>query len=417
MSDQPSPSPATWGILLLAAVLGAWLRWIYVDGTPVDLRAHDVQGHLDYLSFLLEYGHMPSHSQGFQGYQPPLYYVLAVLSTGQEAGEVLDTAALQQLSMWISWITLGLGLWIGRMLFGGTELALFCAALATFPGLIYSASRVSNDGLVQLLMFAALWLLIRWRQTAQDRWWLGCAAVIGLSVLTKSSGLLLLPVAAALLWLGPSGRRLKLGATAGGIIAAISGWLIAVRLWVDQTPSIVPNTSALPPELHLDTSLLDLVGFNPVRLLQHPFGNRLEWLQQEQGLWEYYFRSAFFGEFFVPPSLTHEGWLILLLGLLLLPVLGLGIYRSLYSEPDRLAHLWVPLLVLLNIHGLYRVLAPFTPSQDFRYTSLVLLPAVALALHGARGLPKALRWTVWTVMAALTGTCAHFVLVLLSGGA
>jgi len=68
--------------------------------------------------------------------------------------------------------------------------------------------------------------------------------------------------------------------------------------------------------------------------------------------------------------------------------------------------------VLLNIHGIYRVVAPFTPSQDFRYTSLALLPAVALALHGAQRMPRWLRWIVWGVMGVLVCLCADFLVAL-----
>jgi hypothetical protein len=64
--------------------------------------------------------------------------------------------------------------------------------------------------------------------------------------------------------------------------------------------------------------------------------------------------------------------------------------------------------MLLSIHGIYRVFAPFVPSQDFRYTSLVLLPAGALALQAADALPRWLRWLAWVAMAVLSGVCAVF---------
>ena len=415
MADAPISRTWCWVIVGISALLGTALRWAYVDGTPPALRAHDLQGHLDYIAFVLEHGRMPSHAQGFQGYQPPLYYFIAA-PLGAVAQGPLNTAPIQQLSWWISVSTLGVGLWVGWLLFRThlARLLLFSLTVATFPGIVYGASRISNDGLVQLWLFLGFGMLIQWWHTERTRWWYLAAIATGLAIITKSSGLLLVPIGAGLLWIRRPPQSFKLLAGATAIIGAISGWLMAIRLWVDHTPSVVPNTTYLPPELHLDTSLTDLVWFNPVRLLQYPFGNRLEWLQQSQGLWEYYFRSAFFGEFPVNEALRTEGWLILLLALTLLPVLALGLWRAIRHNSIELAPLWLTVCILVSVHGAYRVMAPFTPSQDFRYTSLVLLPAVALALHGSAHLPRWLQWMIWATMGTLCALSGHFILGLLS---
>jgi 4-amino-4-deoxy-L-arabinose transferase-like glycosyltransferase len=276
---------------------------------------------------------------------------------------------------------------------------------------------VGNDGLVQLLIFLGFAGLLCWWQTGRARWWFFAAAATGLGVLTKSNALVLLPIALGLLWIRPGldkAARIRLLAWGGGTVAAISGWLIGIRLWLEQTPSVVPNTIYLPATLRLATSPSDLLWFNPVRVLEHPFGNHLGWLQQEQGLWEFYFRSAFFGEFPFDPGLRWTGWLILLLAMGLLPLIGLGLWRAIRSAPVEHAYLWMPVLMLLSIHGIYRVFAPFVPSQDFRYTSLVLLPAGALALQAADALPRWLRWLAWVAMAVLSGVCAVFLTRLVS---
>ncbi len=418
MVNKPRTQHWTWIVLLGALLLGASIRWVYVDGTPASIRAHDFQGHIDYLGFVLEHGRMPSHAQGFQGYQPPLYYFLAapLAATGEEGG-ALDVEVLQQISLGLSLLTLGFGLWMGSLLFKRQRisLALFSLVVASFPGLVYGASQVTNDGLVQLLLFGALAWLIRWWQTGELRWWILAAVATGLGVLTKSNALLMLPIAVGLLWMKPGlarSARLRLLGWGAGIVGALSGWLVAVRLMVDRTASIVPNTSYLPPELHLSTSPWDLIGFNPVRLLQHPFGNRLESLQQAQGFWEFYFRSAFFGEFPIDPGLQRLGWVILFLALLLLPVLALGLWQALRHRRADTAHIWVPFFALLGTHWVYRILAPFTPSQDFRYTSLVLIPAAWLVLDGASRLPRPLKWLSWGMGLGLTGLCGVFLLEL-----
>ena len=418
MVDRPVGARWTLVLLTVAVLLGTFIRWSYVDNTPPALRSHDFQGHVDYIAFVLEHARIPSQSQGFQGYQPPLYYFLAApLAAPATEGGTLNIGALQQLSLGISVLTLGAALWCGWLLFSGrrAELSVYALVMATFPGLVYSASRVSNDGLVQLMLFGALGLLIRWWQTRKDRWWMLCAGLTGLGVLTKSSGLLMVPIALGCLWMRPDltrRARLRLAALGAGIVTAVSGWLIAIRLVVDKTTAVVPNTAYLPPELSLSSDIRCFLVFNPVRILEHPFGNRLESLQQIQGFWEFYFRSAFFGEFPFDPALRNLGWLILLLALLVLPLMGLGLYRVLRHQRAASAHIWVPFLSLLGTHATYRLVAPFTPSQDFRYTSLVLVPAVWLVLEGAGRLPGPLRCLSLGVVAVLAILCGDFLLAL-----
>ncbi len=212
-------------------------------------------------------------------------------------------------------------------------------------------------------------------------------------------------------WAGGA-HKVQWPAHGAGIVTAVSGWLIAIRLVVDKTTAVVPNTAYLPPELSLSSDIRCFLVFNPVRILEHPFGNRLESLQQIQGFWEFYFRSAFFGEFPFDPALRNLGWLILLLALLVLPLMGLGLYRVLRHQRAASAHIWVPFLSLLGTHATYRLVAPFTPSQDFRYTSLVLVPAVWLVLEGAGRLPGPLRWLSLGVVAVLAILCGDFLLAL-----
>jgi len=414
MVDKPQNQHWTWAVILGALLMGCWIRFVYVDSTPASIRAHDFQGHMDYLAFVLEQARIPNHDQGFQGYQPPLYYFLAapMAAPGPHGGGLI-VEPLQQLSLWISCLTLGLGLWVGTLLYRDRPrpLAMFSVLLAAFPGLVYGASQVTNDGLVQLLLFGAMGLLICWWQTGRDRWWIMAAAATGIGVLVKSNALLMLPIAMGMLWVKTGlGRRarLRLLGIGTGIVVALSGWLIVVRMTVDRMYSVVPNTDLLPRQLHLSTGPWDLLGFNPVRLLQHPFGNDVVHLQQAQGFWEYYFRSAFFGEWSFDPALLNMAWLILLLALLLVVVMGMGLWHALRHQRTVTAHIWVPLVALLGTHWVYRIVAPFTPSQDFRYTSLVLLPAAWLVLDAAARLPGPLKWLAWGAWLMLTGLCAFF---------
>ena len=102
-------------------VAGLYLRFIYLAYTPYRVRGHDVIPHLDYIRYVAEHFAIPPRADGWQFYQPPLYYFLSAIwfRIGEGINRIEDALIgdLQLFAFVISLAVLGIAIWIGRMLF------------------------------------------------------------------------------------------------------------------------------------------------------------------------------------------------------------------------------------------------------------------------------------------------------------
>ena len=229
--------------LLLALYL--LLGLIYAAATPI-FEASDEIWHYAVVRELVTHHRLPVQEPGQEttwaqeGSQPPLYYLLgAIITAGvdiddYEANVILNpfpkigkpgatdnvnlVAHPPAQSPWRGGTTLAVYLirWLSLLMGAGTvyftyrlvrtlspaneSLALLAAALVGFnPMVVFINASVNNDNLLMLLSTLALWLIAedltdrkpgpRWRST------LFLSVIIGLAMLAKFSGAILLPVA------------------------------------------------------------------------------------------------------------------------------------------------------------------------------------------------------------------------------
>lgn len=381
-------------LLTLCIIVGVVLRILYVFVTPYTLRAHDVDGHLEYVSYMQQHWRLPPADGGWEFYQPPLYYAVSagVCAAAPRLGLSQPCASLLQ-GVALVWSVLAFFLmaWLSGFLFPskrqGLYRLLFVAVVATFPTLVFSASRVNNDSLLQLLMFCALSLLIVWWQTKRTwGWWVACAC-IALALLTKSNGILLVPVAVlcALCQSGTAVRTRLLRTvvllvltllTLGGLSVLRSGW---------HVPAVVGNSGTLNSGLQLSQTAEDMLTFDPAQIVLHPFNNAWSDVERRQYFWEYLLRSAYFGEFSFDAT-RFIAQAMLVVALFLIPVTCYGWYRSMREETRASLVLWLSTLVFLAGQCAFRWRYPFSSSQDFRYILFLVLPLTVLMLRGVQSL-------------------------------
>jgi hypothetical protein len=243
------------GLLLAFVLLAGW----YSCAIPLG-EGPDVPGHAEFALFVAREGRLPDQrlrEVPGEGHQPPLAYwllqpaaravplaerrvILAsnprwIWAGGEQAaafgwrsvdrwpyrGDVLAWHLMRLVAVLCGAITVLLTFGIGRRLglgwwtaFGGMAL------LALWPQFIFHSALVSNDPLLWTLTAATLWLLL-----APDpgRWWpwqIGLA--VGAALLTKQSGIILLPLVVLALFVRRRGmagvivrRRGSLGAETG----------------------------------------------------------------------------------------------------------------------------------------------------------------------------------------------------------
>ncbi len=407
LAIRPSVSAGKIPSMILIICSGTILRFFYVLSTTYNVRSYDWSGHAEYIRYILQNLAIPPATGGWQFYHPPLYYLLTALWSslgwmmgGDAARVVLDA---QSFSLVLSLATLGVGCWIGRMLFDKKEdhlsLTLFCALIAFFPAIVYHAARVSNDVLLLLITFLAFALLLRWWRRPNRIDWCLASIVIGLGVLTKNNALPLIPIAwglAAMRRGFTSRERAKLVGISALILIAVTGLLFLVRPPFHDATLIGNN---LNPRLLVSNSFDNLVTFNPWEILTHPYNNT--WLDsaRRQFFWEFFFRSAFFGEFsmgLIPLAVT-----LLLSGIFLIPVVIFGFLRSFAARDDDAIPLALTTVILLASILYLRIVSPYSPSQDFRYVPLLVVTLGAYILKSVATLPHLLREFILSCFAVL----------------
>jgi hypothetical protein len=258
-------------IVLVGLLRGGW--WVAVTEvwSPIDEVAH-----ADYVVAMAEHGHPPkvgrdrvddsllevakisatspwrpspltsdnrlpqwgAFAQSYEGVQPPAYYALlaAPWKLLHGYGAITTLYILRVFTLLIALAALPLAWLLARELFPDRpEIALGAPALlVALGGFNANVASLTNDALVMTFATAALWLTARtWNRGYQAGNAALVGAAVGLAVLSKTTGLVLVPLVAlgALgpLWTrGAVGRRyFAWGFQAGGVAAAlVIPWLL-----------------------------------------------------------------------------------------------------------------------------------------------------------------------------------------------
>ena len=182
-------------LLPLVFAAGTMLRVLYYLVTPYTVRGHDTDAHIDYIQYLVQHFAIPEASTGWEYHQPPLYYAMTAIwywlggLLGRAEGLLLID--IQFFSLVCALITLGIGLWIGTLIFDKkdeeTQRTIFGLLIATIPSLIFVTARINNDVLYQPLVFGLLAFLIKWWKHGKLSDWYVCCLLFALAFITKIS--------------------------------------------------------------------------------------------------------------------------------------------------------------------------------------------------------------------------------------
>jgi len=230
-----------WTLLFIFA--GLWLVLFWNNARLLPFHAgFDSKEHLKYINYLQEHWALPLPTEGWEMYQPPLYYFIATASLSAFKLSINDPMSIFVLRF------LGALFGIAQFVFAFLSLRLLFPARTAFVGLLlavflpmhlYLAHYVTNEILAAALATGALYLCLRLLRSETPRAsqfaWLGLA--VGAAMLTKATGILLLPVVTAAItgklvyarvptaiWLRNIGFLLA-------ICFAICGWHYA-RIWL-----------------------------------------------------------------------------------------------------------------------------------------------------------------------------------------
>jgi tetratricopeptide (TPR) repeat protein len=240
------------------AVLGVIvLSWIvlFSHNLPqlATLFGFDRDGHQQYIDYILRKKALPLAQEGWQMYQPPLFYLLSALIIGPFGWlSTADSAVLtlRSFSALTGLVHVALVLLCLRLLFPGQPRRQIVGLLlaAFLPMQVCLSHHITNESLAALFVTAALYFSLRLLRTEGRGIGLaiGVGACLGLALLTKFSAVLAIPfVLGALVWKevqglksevqGPASRGSwrRAGAQVSLVAAAslmVCGWHY-VRVW------------------------------------------------------------------------------------------------------------------------------------------------------------------------------------------
>lgn len=229
-------------VILTVHVLLSLTYWHYIPyGASPDEGPHG-----KYVQALSESHRLPvfkvTDRQGYEAHQPPLYYTLGVpfYLLGQKVGMDQPAEMVRLLSVILGALSILVVYYAMASAFPQMEdLALGAAGFAALlPTHVILAASVSNDPLMELVF--GLGLLILARIIVHGLTWMrsiALGAVLGIGLITKSTCVLLFPIAVTCYWLAV--RRWQFGAsrffahlTAAAAIGLLIGgwWLVRNQL-------------------------------------------------------------------------------------------------------------------------------------------------------------------------------------------
>lgn len=146
-------------------------------------RGFDAAGHVEYINYLKTNHHLPKPWEGWELYQPPLYYAL---------GSFLPSLQIVQWLNLLVWIgIIGISYVVGKKIIPKFwYIAPLCTA--SFPISLYLSHTISNEPLSALLISLAIWLYSNRSISSPTTHFVLIALVAGLALLTKPTAWVLI---------------------------------------------------------------------------------------------------------------------------------------------------------------------------------------------------------------------------------
>jgi len=210
LGKRPSaqtPVPSTVGLLFDPTWSGRlWLTFVipvawalvgfyYILSTPANVRSHDFFGHVQYTSVIGEQHRIPNFNEGWETFQPPLYYLVNSLVPFQGHDHVF---LVRLLSLFYG----ACGLWLITLTLAAHPLdfrlsALISGFIASTPTYFFLFTTYDNDSLAMFLSMALIICAYQALHSPRPWPWVTLTAILsGASLLTKYSSAPVLAYAA-----------------------------------------------------------------------------------------------------------------------------------------------------------------------------------------------------------------------------
>jgi tetratricopeptide (TPR) repeat protein len=189
-------------LVVLVVIIISWIA-LFSNNLPqiAALFGFDRDGHQQYIDYVLSKKALPLADEGWQMYQPPLFYVVSALIIGPfgwSASSDSAVLALRAVSALTGIVHLVLVFLCLRLVFPNQPRRQIVGLLLAgfLPANLCLSHHVTNESLAALFVTAALYFSLRLlrAEVSAVRWAVAAGACLGLALLTKFSAVLALPV-------------------------------------------------------------------------------------------------------------------------------------------------------------------------------------------------------------------------------
>lgn len=372
--------------------LGMIVRTIYVLSSPWQVHQHDVighhisEGHIGYILNIFTHSALPNSADPWQFIHPPLHHLLGAVYLKILAFlGLLSTEPFEQLqflTLFYGILILILSLKLLRVLgIKNSSLIYSFSVLCFHPQLIFLSGSLNNDELLLLFTLAGLYCAIRWSEFSSKKYLLFAALFTGLAMVTKTSGVLLLPAILLLIFIKKCLLEKKFPSFLIDSIIFIAVFSLAAGWWVIRCQTVL----SIPIN-----SIYYQGEASPQYIGNYSFVQRLFSFDPE------HFQSLFvrfdnkqFADFSIPISIIKSsifgGWEFERKGIAFILIFSnilliLGSIFAMLKKIDTLKekNLMIPFLYIVYCIQVFSFLFfcfryPHTCTQDFRYIVITLI--------------------------------------------
>ncbi|MDO8497157.1 MAG: glycosyltransferase family 39 protein [bacterium] len=363
-------------ILAISIVIIALLQLHNGAYHPIT-RGFDATGHIDYIHYLQDYMRVPLPNEGWELYQPPLYYVVATIIGNLRLVKIVGVFA---------WTVLLLTSYtFFKKVIRDTFIAVAGVCIVSFlPVVLYLTPSISNEffSAVFISIAMAYYVLHRKLSSLKEQSLLGI--LLGLSLLAKSTAIIL--VVAIIVDQLITNRKeitslLKKSIPVVIFFLLISGWFYGRNFYLFHNPIVASFNFPDKYPLHQTVIARDLnfffglVGFINVDMFQ---------AQHYSFLAGTYFSWFYDGHNIIVPvqEFSKIGMMLVFLSLPIFFLFVYGSIKSLYRHNEISRFLGLYMVILFVGYILYNLRLPYYSTVKGSFLVSAVIPFCYFVLQG-----------------------------------
>ena len=404
--------------LIVLLFLGILFRCAFFMAIPYKKFSMDVEGHIEYVQYILEHHAVPANDACWSCYHPPVYYLAAAPSYAlSEFLGLLGMTGLQSFSLLLSVLTTFFGLLFLKKNLDGRTLILSSALWIFWPLMIMVTPRIGNDPMFYLMHVLCMWAGINYVKDGRGKYLVASVVASALALWTKSTGIVSVGMTFMFAVGGFCANKRWRKPSKSEIVSWVLFVILVIAFVIQrlQGNKLVGNADALNHLMKVQNEAFNYLYFDLRNFLEYPFTSGWDSAMGRDFFWNFLLKSSMFGEWSMLPTATGRFWATLMSVFLL----GLIVYaiRGFWKTRLGFVH-WI--LILQGVAFIASLMAlrikyPFACSNDFRYILPILLSFAPFVAMGVTLKDSSTSWKVCgyiTVAAFIVSSTVLYIMVM-----